>query len=67
MIKIIVLIGIGLFAYYVGLFLWRMLQKSKAPVSESNTEVFHLDIPEPETRRIDVKEEFQKLDEKKNS
>jgi hypothetical protein len=69
MIKIIVIAAILLFLYYVGLFLYKMLQKNSKPVSQEKAEVYHLDIAEAETgttRRIDVKEEFQKLDEKKN-
>lgn len=69
MTKIIVIAAILLFVYYVGLFLYKTLQKNRKPVSEEKAEVYHLDIEEPEsetTRRVDVKEEFQKLDEKKN-
>lgn len=70
MTKIVVIAVILLFVYYVGLFLYKMLQNSKKPVNQEQSEVYHLDIADSETgtiRRVDVKEEFQKLDKKKTS
>lgn len=68
MIKIIVILCILMFLYFVGLFLYRTFQKNKQPSSEKEKEIYHFDVPEKEEiRMVNVQEEREILDEKKNS
>ena len=66
MIKIIVILFILLFLYYVGLFLYKTFQKGRKSNSGKEQEVYHFERPiQEEVITVDVKEEFEKLEQKK--
>lgn len=69
MIKIIVILFILLFLYYLGLFLFRMMNKMNKREEAKIPDVYNIDLPEDinnPTERINVEDEMIKLDEKKN-
>ena len=69
MIKIIIILFFLLLAYYLGLFLFRTMNKSKKMNQNSEPDVYKIDVPKDAhnpTEFVDVKEEMYKLDEKKN-
>ncbi len=68
MIKIIVILFILLFLYYVGLFLYKTFQKGRKSNSGKEQEVYHFERPiQEEVITVDVKEEFEKLEQKKKT